>query len=85
MRVYQYNTTVNAQTEYTPFVMMYGRESRQVPERWIMKFAEEWVMDATSHKAILIQILANAWRMPGPKKTAEVIRFNSVPIIVCTV
>ena len=80
MCAYQYNTTVNTQTGYTPFFMMYGRESRLVPEHWIERFAEERAMDTTSYAAKLIQILANAWRIAGSKKTEEVSRFNRVPI-----
>ena len=80
MCAYQYNTTVNAQTGYTPFLMMYGRESRQVSEQWIEKFAEERAIDATSHTAKIIQILANAWRIAGSRKTKDVSRFNRVPI-----
>ena len=76
MCAYQYNTTVNTQTEYTPFFMMYGRESRLVPEYWIENFAEERAMDATNYAAKLIQILAYAWRIAGSKKTEEVSRFN---------
>ena len=48
MCAYKYNTTVNAQTGYTPLFIMFGRESRQVPEEWIENFAEERAMDATS-------------------------------------
>ena len=59
---------------------MYGRESRQVPEQWIEKFAEEKAMDATSHTAKTIQILANPWKIAGSRKTEEVSRFSRVPI-----
>ena len=37
-------------------------------------------MDTTSHTAKLIQILANAWRVAGSRKTEEVCRFNRVPV-----
>ena len=80
MCAYQFNTIVNTQTGYTPFFMMYGRESRLVPEHWIEKYAEERSMNATSRTAKVTQILANAWRIAGSKKTEEVSRFNRIPI-----
>ena len=78
MCAYQYNTTVNTLTGNIPFFMMYGRESTLVPKHWIEEFAEKRATDATSHTAKLIQILANAWRIAGSKKTEKVSRFNRV-------
>ena len=41
--------------------------------------AEERAIDATSHAAKLIQILTNAWRIAGSRKTKKVNRFSRVP------
>ena len=35
-----YNTTVNSQTSFTPYFMMYGREARMPSEEWLTKFQE---------------------------------------------
>jgi transposase InsO family protein len=71
---YQYNTTVNSQTGFTPFFMIYGREARQLCDQWIHTYAK----DIESNKVLkdhqfkyiakLIQVLDNSWTIAGNRK-----------------
>ena len=76
---FQYNTTVNAQTGYSPFYMIYGREASQLDDQWIEKVTESRINDLTTYTAKVIQILTNSWRIAGSKKSSEVAKFNKVP------
>jgi hypothetical protein len=73
-----YNTTVNAQTGFTPFLMMHGREARQLCNEWI----EHYVKDTKDKEAYVIE-LANAlqlgWDVAGRDKPTEVSEFNKIP------
>ena len=72
-----YNTTVNAQTGFTPFLMVYGREARQLCNEWI----EHYVKNTINPEEYVIQ-LANAlqlgWDLAGLRKPDEVAEFNKV-------
>jgi hypothetical protein len=82
---YQYNTTVNSQTGFTPFSMLYGREARQLCDQWIHTYAERFKtnenLQITPFKYIskLIQVLSHTWTLAGNRKPSEVARFNKVP------
>jgi hypothetical protein len=82
---YQYNTTVNSQTGFTPFSMIYGREARQLCDQWIHTYAERFktneTLNITPFKYIskLIQVLSHTWTLAGNRKPSEVARFNKVP------
>jgi hypothetical protein len=74
---YAYNTTVNSQTGFSPFFMVYGREARQLCNEWIDTYLktnpdpEQYVLD-------LAHSLQLGWDLAASQKPAEVAEFNKV-------
>ena len=72
---YAYNTTVNSQTGFSPFFMVYGREARQLCNEWIDTYLktnpdpEQYVLD-------LAHSLQLGWELAASQKSAEVSEFN---------
>jgi hypothetical protein len=73
-----YMTTVNTQTGYTPFFMLYGREARQPDEEWIDKFMADTIKP-DSYVRRLAQVLRFCWDHAANSKVKEVEIMNRKP------
>ena len=66
-----YNTTVNSQTGYTPYYMMYGREARLPSETWLRHFT--YVQGIRPYVQELVKGLVRVWDEVGAKKHDQVV------------
>ena len=64
-----YNTTVNSQTGYTPFFMMYGREAILPTESWMTKYGQLASINVYAKK--LAQSLSYVWEKAALNKPKE--------------
>ena len=70
-----YNTTVNTQTGFTPYYMMYGREARMPNELWLRAFSQaRGVLPFVTN---MVKVLTKAWEIVGSSKPKEVARMNA--------
>ena len=66
-----YNTTVNSQTGYTPYYMMYGREARLPSESWLRHFSK--VKDIRPYVQQLVLGLVRVWDETSARKHDQVV------------
>jgi hypothetical protein len=66
-----YNTTVNSQTGFTPYYMMYGREARLPSESWLRHFSK--VKGIQPYVQDLVKGLVRVWDEVSSKKHDEVV------------
>jgi hypothetical protein len=66
-----YNTTVNSQTGYTPYYMMYGREARLPSETWLRHFT--YVKGIRPYVQELVKGLVRVWDEVSAKKHDQVV------------
>jgi len=66
-----YNTTVNSQTGYTPYYMMYGREARLPSESWLRHFSH--VRGIRPYVQELVRGLVRVWDEVSAKKHDQVV------------
>jgi hypothetical protein len=64
-----YNTTVNSQTGYTPFFMMYGREAILPTESWMTKYGQLSSVDGYVRN--LAKALGYVWEKAALNKPKE--------------
>ena len=64
-------TTVNTQTGYTPFFMLYGREARQPDEEWIDQFMASTI-EPDAYVRRLAEVLRFCWDHAASTKAKEV-------------
>ena len=70
-----YNTTVNTQTGFTPYYMMYGREARMPNELWLRAFSQaKGVLPFVTN---MVKVLTKAWEIVEGSKPKEVARMNA--------
>jgi RNase H-like domain found in reverse transcriptase/Reverse transcriptase (RNA-dependent DNA polymerase)/Integrase zinc binding domain/Integrase core domain len=74
---FAYMTTVNSQTGFTPFFLLYGREANQPHETWIGAF--ENVTSLSHYVKRLIRALQESWEYVAEQKPKEVKKMNKVP------
>jgi hypothetical protein len=74
---FAYMTTVNSQTGFTPFFLLFGREAKQPHETWIGAF--EKVTSLSHYVKRLIKILQETWAFAAAKKPEEVRKMNKIP------
>jgi hypothetical protein len=67
-----YNTTVNTQTGYTPFYMMYGREAILPNESWMTKYGQ--LTSINDYVRNLSKALTYAWEKAAFNKPKEYTR-----------
>jgi transposase InsO family protein len=75
---FAYNTTVNSQTGYTPFFMLYGREASQPHETWIGAFQK--ITSLSHYVRRLVTTLQATWEYAAKQKPKEVKKFNKIPM-----
>ena len=69
-----YNTTVNSQTGFTPYFMLYGRESRMPSEMWMKGFTR--TSDILQYMVNVVQALTMIWESTAALKPAELKRMQ---------
>ena len=69
-----YNTTVNCQTGFTPYYMMYGREARMPSEEWMTTYQESKGILPYINR--LVDVLTKVWEKVGNRKFEEVDKMN---------
>ena len=75
---FAYMTTVNSQTGFTPFFLLYGREASQPHETWIGAFGK--VPTLTEYVRNLVISLQSAWEYVAMQKPKEVQKMNQIPV-----
>ena len=69
-----YNTTINSQTGFTPYFMLYGREARMPSEAWMKGFKH--TSGVLPYITELVKGLTAAWESAASKKPAELKRMQ---------
>jgi hypothetical protein len=70
--MFQYNTTVCAQTGYSPYFMLYGREASQPHNQWIEQQVQEMgVENLDKYVFDLAKHLTFVWDMMATKKVKD--------------
>ena len=67
-----YNTTVNTQTGFTPYYMMYGREARMPNELWLRAFSQ--ARGVLPFVTKMVNVLTKVWETAEQSKPKEVAR-----------
>ena len=65
-----YNMTVNSQTGYTPFFMIYGREATMPSEAWLTNYAHG--KEGTDYVDNLVKVLTQVWSEATVSKKDEI-------------
>ena len=69
-----YNTTVNSQTGFTPYFMLYGREARMPSEMWMKGFKR--TSDVVQYMVDVVRALTTVWESTAALKPMEVKRMQ---------
>ena len=69
-----YNTTVNSQTGFTPYFMLYGREARMPSEMWMRGFKR--TSDILQYMVNVVKALSVVWESTAALKPAELKRMQ---------
>jgi hypothetical protein len=69
-----YNTTVNSQTGFTPFFMMFGREAILPSENWMKTFRE--ISSTEDYIKKLVTSLTHVWEKAALNKPKEIKRMT---------
>ena len=69
-----YNTTINSQTGFTPFFMLYGREARLPSEMWLRNFGK--TTGVLPYINNLVKALTNVWDAAASTKPVELQRMR---------
>ena len=67
-----YNTTVNTQTGFTPYYMMFGREARMPNELWLRAFSQ--ARGVLPFVTKMVNVLTKVWESAEQSKPKEVAR-----------
>jgi len=69
-----YNTTINSQTGFTPFFMLYGREARLPSEMWLRGFGQ--TTGVIPYISNIVKALTHVWDAAASAKPAELQRMR---------
>ena len=69
-----YNTTVNSQTGFTPYFMLYGREARMPSDMWMRGFKR--TSDILQYMVNVVKALSVVWESTAALKPAELKRMQ---------
>ena len=69
-----YNTTVNSQTGFTPYFMLYGHEARMPSEMWMKGFQQ--TSDILQYMINVVKALTTVWESAAASKPAELKRMQ---------
>ena len=69
-----YNTTINSQTGFTPFFMLYGREARLPSEMWLRSFGQ--TIGVIPYVNNIVKSLTHVWDAAASTKPAELQRMR---------
>ena len=70
-----YNTTVNSQTGFTPYFMLYGREARMPSEMWMKGFKR--TSGVLQYMVDVVKALTTVWEATAALKPVEVKRMRA--------